>query len=284
MARGFGLQIVPPPSADDPLWEGPNSVVPGPAEEALHLLTIALRPNEIATHSPLLVGDQLDWVARAEDDGASLVTLVSAECIELYSAEPSPTVAFRPALQALAKRVRRRPELGRARCASVSGPAAAFQFLRRTAQLQVAHPGEQAQSVRVANPRVVASGHLSASVAALLRAGADVRRRLREETSFLEPTSSALLLEVEALSAARIVEEALVAWQVLRSVDLGDARPPVGFIVGSKRTCSPGGCFPDETPSGIRPKAVRLSARPGEPASITFDPQAAIASRGALAR
>ena len=259
MAGTSRFQATEAPSALRTISGRPNGSS-GAAEEALFLLAIALSGEECAQ---LGSTEQLNWIAQAEALGAPLVIRVGEGYLELYSTGHARVLAFRPALLFLARRIQEKPALRAARTFTKCHSGAARHLLRHIARLEVElPPGQTLNELDIATPTIVASAALPPVLAELLRAAVDVERRVSEETTFLEATSTHWMLEVEALSATRIVEEALVAWQVLQGVDL-EREPAAVACVAELNRVRPGqrtSSFPEEPASGVHRKVSFFAA------------------------
>jgi hypothetical protein len=276
--RLFGLQLVPPiPSSAALVSEVPPSIAP-PAEETVYLLTIELPASDRENRLCFSRREQAAWCAEAGARGASLVVLLSDDRIELYSTERDRTSAFRPVLKALAAAARKHPELRRARTVSKSGTLAALHLLRHAAGLEGEALGDPrfVAELHMATATAGASLALGPSLGSLFRASANAHRRIRQETALGDPAADPTLRELERLSAERIVEEELLAWQAqeaeidravaharsFRAVEVANS----GAIVDAEaehtgiRLNEALSHFGDEAPSAVW---IRLSRMPG---------------------
>lgn len=219
-ALGFGLSSAnqAPFLCSVPLLSEPP---PGPglepAEGAVHLLIIALPHAPGGSREALVFPreEQMAWLERAAQRGSSLVALLTERSIELYSTESDRTKAFRPVLESLAARMKSVPVLAKARTVTKSGVDAARHLLRRASGLggELLDDQRLISQLHTATALSASSAALGSNLGSLFRAAVSVGRRVRQETALGDPNATTALREVEQLSAERIMEEELAAWQ-----------------------------------------------------------------------
>jgi hypothetical protein len=184
------------------------------AGEEVHLLVIQLTQVNRAVLK-IMEGERRRWLAEVGAQGASLMVVASEDSLELYSTERDRAKAFRPVLRSLDACVRIAPEIGATRTLSKPGTSAARHLLRRSAGLDSSEVDrcQVMAGLHAAASQAAAAKALDRTLAALVRTAAKVTQRVREETRMGDPATPPELLELETLSAERIAEEELAAWQ-----------------------------------------------------------------------
>lgn len=258
-----------------------------PTNETVHLLIIDLPRTPSAGREALAFprDEQLAWLARAAQRGTSLVALLTDRSIELYSTESDRTQAFRPVLESLATRMKSVPVLGKARTVTKSGANAARHLLRRAGGLSSEVLGDQrfVTQLHAATALSTFSSALGPNLGSLFRAATNVGRRVRQETALGDPNATLALREVDQLSAERIVEEEVTAWQtqeaeitrVVTRAEIYSAIADANFEAaeaslpeveqsGIRRVFAGQALFGDEPGSMVRSRGTRALARTGE--------------------
>lgn len=258
-----------------------------PSNQTVHLLIIDVPqvPNAGREELAFQRDEQLAWLARAAQRGTSLVALITDRSIELYSTESDRTQAFRPVLESLAARMKRMPALAKARTVTKSGTVAARHLLRRAGGLggDVLGDPRFVTQLHAATALSTFSNALGPNLGSLFRAATNVGRRVRHETAMGDPTATLALREVEQLSAERIMEEELAAWQtqeaeitrVVERAELleaiadanfeaAEARLPEFEQSGIRRVTHAQAGFADEPGSMVRARLPRVKASPAK--------------------
>jgi hypothetical protein len=247
---------------------------------AIHALIIEFPPRSDGGRDALVLSrdEQLAWLKGAAERGASLVVLVTDDAIELYSTERDRKLAFRAALQGLAARVKDLPGLAKARTVAKYGADAARHLMRRAGGRSLDLKGALrfVTQLHAATALSAYSAALGANVGALFRAAVTVSRRVRKETALGDASATGALRELERLSADRIVEEELAAWQAqevefsrgFEHAEIAEPRPrtsvpvPAGVSsIGGFRALLAG--FADEPGSMVRAKLTTPLANTG---------------------
>jgi hypothetical protein len=253
------------------LWDAPGTKS-GPSDETVHLLIIDLPQMPSAGREAFAFPreEQLAWLARAAQRGTSLVALLTDRSIELYSTESDRTQAFRAVLESLAARMKSVPVLAKARTVTKSGSLAARHLLRRAGGLgsEVLGDSRFVTQLHAATALSTFSNALGPNLGSLFRAATTVGRRVRQETAMGDPNATLALREVEQLSAERIMEEELAAWQtqeaeitrVVERAEIHEAIAEANFQAAEA-------CVPEEQ-SGIRRVLVDHAAFGDEPGSV----------------
>lgn len=289
MANQVALNLGPAPLSNPPLLCAVPLLtdVPAlnvePSSETVHLLIIDVPqvPNAGREELAFQRDEQLAWLARAAQRGTSLVALLSDRSIELYSTESDRTQAFRPVLESLAARMKRMPALAKARTVTKSGTVAARHLLRRAGGLGADVLGDPrfVTQLHAATALSTFSNALGPNLGSLFRAATNVGRRVRHETALGDPNATLALREVEQLSAERIMEEELAAWQtqeaeitrVVERAELFEAIAEVNFEAaealipeleqsGIRRIANAQTGFGDEAGSMVRARLPQVRA------------------------
>lgn len=279
MANQLALNLGPAPLSSAPLLcavpllSDAPAANPEPTNGTVHLLIIDLPEMPTAGREALAFPreEQLGWLSRAAQRGTSLVALLTDRSIELYSTESDRSQAFRPVLESLSARMKTVPVLAKARTVTKSGTLAARHLLRRAGGLgsEVLGDARFVTQLHAATALSTFSNALGSNLGSLFRAATTVGRRVRHETALGDPTATLALREVEQLSAERIMEEELAAWQtqeaeitrVVEQAEIYEAIAEANFQAAEA-------CIPELEQSGIRRVLSGHAAFGDEPGSM----------------
>lgn len=192
---------------------GPSPASLRAAAERIHVLSVDWHSLRGAASTGLCVStdEQRTWLTLAAREGASLVVMSTDERLELFSTERDRKRAFRAVMESLAACVKERPELGKARTVTRMGGDAVRHLFARVAGIEPSGTRPFVAHMHAASTASSAMAALGPTLASLFRNAANVGRRVRLEALISDPLQS--LDDLEALSAERIVEEELAAWQ-----------------------------------------------------------------------
>jgi len=187
------------------------------ADEAIQALVLDYSglPKSVRFGFAFSREEQLAWLRAAAAEGVSLVVVCEATRISMYSTQGECRRAFRAVLQTLATRRATIAALGSLAVVDKTELLAARHLLERASGLE--GDGEfsatAGAAIQTAASLAASSTALGPTLSALFRAAGNVTRRIRLETELGTAQSSPAWLSIEGLSAARIVEEELAAWQ-----------------------------------------------------------------------
>jgi hypothetical protein len=234
---------------------GPSKASLRAARELVHSLSIDMGALPKDVRSALCVDAQESaaWSSLAGRSGASLVVMLSEDAIELWSTAHDRERAFRGVMESLLSRVQVRHELGRSRTVERRGSEAARSLFLRAAGM--ARGGGRPFLARMHRATATASAHatLGPTLASVFRTASNVSLRVRLEAT--TPSSPFTLSDLECLTAERIVEEELAAWQsqeaeLGRAADLSELVPIEGEL--DDETHDRRACLGDEPGSQMR--------------------------------
>jgi hypothetical protein len=194
---------------------------------------------------------QLNWLANAATHGGSLVVLLTADALELYSTASVAARVFRPVMQNLHDLVASEPQLGKGRVLTLDGEVAEEHLHLHACGLRGAHAAELpiAGALHQAAALSAASAALGAVLGPLFWSAAACSRRVADETK-LNTLSRSDARDVERCAAERIVAEELVSLRLRRTATQ----------LAASRATAPGSAHPapfvDEYPSFVRLKAA----------------------------
>lgn len=187
------------------------------ADTSIHLLSIDLHSAPRSLRPVLELGptDVEHWLLRAGAAGVPLAIVCGPDSIDLYSSEAGRRAAFKPLLESLWSLGRNLEGLERIRTREAAGHAAARHMLRQAAGLESTEHGvSYASAINAACDQASLFGTLSDELRELFGLAQTTADRSETETELSAPHSTRASRQVEALSAERILEEQLVAFQV----------------------------------------------------------------------
>ncbi len=236
--------------------------------QSIHLLGIDTRELSGPLYAAIKVShvEQFDWLARAAEQGRSLVILSTQDTIEFYTTETDRRTVLRPVLEAMSKRVGELPDLSNTRTVEQTGIAVARHLLTCAVECAGNSDGIANGSSNIQDAAALssASTSLGPTLASLFRAATTVVKRVRHETALNDPNALPTLREVESLAAERIVEEELAIWQC-QETELEWATKQLHTM--AQRRCGP---FASQEPSS----EVRLRLSQSMGPSISYIPKA----------
>lgn len=189
---------------------------------SLHLLSIDLdsAPKDLRAALALGPEDVEHWLECARAADAPLAIVCGPDCVDLYSSEAGRRAAFRPLLESLRSLGSKREGFGRVRTREAVGHAALRHLLRQAAGLaSMEHGLSYASAIRAASGQALLFSTLSAELRQLFNWALQTAYRCERETELSAPYSTHASRQVEALSAERIYEEQLVAFQLAAEGD-----------------------------------------------------------------
>lgn len=206
--------------------------------ESLHLLSIDLgsAPSSLRAALEFCQEDVAHWLKRAATAGAPLAIVCGPESVDLYSTESGRRAAFKPLLESLWSLSRNLEGVDRVRTTEASGHEVVRHLLRQAAGLASTEPGlSYAGCIAEAWDLAAQHGTLSDALRELFQSAHTTADRSHAETELSAPHSTRASRQVEALSAERIMEEELMAFQVAAA---NDVRASVAPSVASTRPSS----------------------------------------------
>lgn len=186
------------------------------AASSLHLLSIDLcsAPNSLRAVLALGPNDVQHWLERARAAGAPLAIVCGPDSVDLYSSEAGRRAAFKPLLESLWSLGRNLEGFERVRTREAVGQAAVRHMLRQAAGLESTEHGlSYAGAISAACVQATRYGTLSDELEELFAVARATAVRSESETELGAPSSTRASRQIEALSAERILEEELVAFQ-----------------------------------------------------------------------
>jgi hypothetical protein len=183
----------------------------------LHLLSIDLcsAPNSLRAVLELRPRDVEHWLGRARAAGATLAIVCGPDSVDLYSSEAGRRAAFKPLLESLWSLARNLDGFERVRTREAVGHAAVRHMLRQAAGLESTEHGvSYARAIHAACAQALRFSTLSEELGELFRLALCTADRSHSETELAAPHSTPASRQLEALSAERIFEEQLVAFQL----------------------------------------------------------------------
>jgi hypothetical protein len=164
--------------------------------------------------------DVSHWLQRAKAAGAPLAIVCGPDCVDLYSSEAGRRAAFKPLLESLWSLGRNLEGFEHIRTREAYGHAVVRHLLRQAAGLDSTEHGlSYSGCIAQACAQAVGFGTLSAALRELFQLASSTADRSEAETELSAPYSTRASRQIEALSAERIVEEELTAFQVAAAND-----------------------------------------------------------------
>jgi hypothetical protein len=185
--------------------------------DTLHLLSIDLSSAPSSLRAVLELGqdDVEHWLKRARAAGAPLAIVCGPEHVDLYSSEAGRRAAFKPLLESIWSLGRHLEDFQRIKTREAYGHAAVRHLLRQAAGLESTEHGlSYANCIDAACAQARRLGTLSDGLGELFQVASSTALRSGTETEISAPFSTRASRQLEALSAERIVEEELLAFQV----------------------------------------------------------------------
>jgi hypothetical protein len=192
------------------------------SSESLHLLSIDLGSARSSMRTALELGrDDVDhWLNRAKAAGAPLAIVCGPDRVDLYSTEAGRRAAFKPLLESLWALGRNHEGFESIRTREAYGHAVVRHMLRQAAGLESTEHGlSYSGCIAEACARAVRHGTLSDALRELFQLASSTADRSEAETELSAPHSTRASRQIEALSAERIMEEELVAFQIAAAND-----------------------------------------------------------------
>lgn len=189
---------------------------------SLHLLSIDLHsaPNSLRAVLELGPTDVEHWLERARAAGAPLAIVCGPDSVDLYSSDAGRRAAFKPLLESLWSLGRNLEGFERIRTREASGHAAVRHMLRQAAGLESTEHGvSYASAIQAASTQARRFSTLSDDLRELFALALSTADRSESETELSAPHSTRASRQIEALSAERILEEQLVAFQLAAAND-----------------------------------------------------------------
>ena len=206
---------------------------------SLHLLSIDLRsaPSSLRAVLELRPGDVSHWLQRAKAAGAPLAIVCGPDCVDLYSSEAGRRAAFKPLLESLWSLGRNLEGFEHIRTREAYGHAVVRHLLRQAAGLESTEHGlSYSGCIAQACAQAAGYGTLSAALRELFQLASSTADRSEAETELSAPYSTRASRQIEALSAERIVEEELTAFQVAAT---NDETARASSVMPAARSSSP---------------------------------------------
>lgn len=190
--------------------------------ESLHLLSIDLGSAPSSMRTVLELGrDDVDhWLKRARAAGVPLAIVCGPDRVDLYSTEAGRRAAFKPLLESLWALGRNHEGIESIRTREACGHAVVRHMLRQAAGLESTEHGlSYSGCIAEACARAVRHGTLSGALRDLFQLASSTADRSEAETELSAPYSTRASRQIEALSAERIMEEELMAFQIAAAND-----------------------------------------------------------------
>lgn len=190
--------------------------------ESLHLLSIDLGSAPSSMRTVLELGrDDVDhWLKRARAAGVPLAIVCGPDRVDLYSTEAGRRAAFKPLLESLWALGRNHEGFESIRTREACGHAVVRHMLRQAAGLESTEHGlSYTGCIAEACSRAVRHGTLSDALRELFQLASSTADRSEAETELAAPYSTRASRQIEALSAERIMEEELMAFQIAAAND-----------------------------------------------------------------
>ena len=190
--------------------------------ESLHLLSIDLGSAPSSLRAVLELGrdDVEHWLARAKAAGAPLAIVCGPDKVDLYSTEAGRRAAFKPLLESLWALGKHLEGFERVKTREACGHAVVRHMLRQAAGLESTEHGlSYTACIAAACARAVRHGTLSSALTDLFQLASSTADRSETETELSSPHSTRASRQIEALSAERIMEEELTAFQIAAAND-----------------------------------------------------------------
>lgn len=223
---------------------------------SLHLLSIDFgsAPSSLRAVLELGADDVEHWVRRARMAGAPLAIVCGPESIDLYSSDAGRHAAFKPLLQSLWALGRNLEGFDKIRTREASGHAVVRHLLRQAAGLESTEHGLSYTScIAKARAQATRFGTMSEALSDLFELARSTADRSEAETELAAVHSTRASRQLEALSAERIMEEQIVAFQAASASEQASRvtvpAPPPKF---SSRPPSRSSYAADEPSTGVR--------------------------------
>lgn len=184
---------------------------------SLHLLSIDLHsaPNSLRAVLELGPSDVEHWLLRARAAGVPLAIVCGPDSVDLYSSDAGRRTAFKPFLESLWSLGRNLEGFERVRTREMAGNAAVRHMLRQAAGLESTEHGmSYAGAINAACSHARRFGTLSEELGELFGLAQNTAARSEHETELAAPHSTRASRQIEALTAERILEEELTAFQI----------------------------------------------------------------------
>lgn len=234
--------------------------------ESLHLLSIDLGSAPSSLRAVLELGrdDVAHWLKRAKAAGAPLAIVRGPDCVDLYSSAEGRRAAFKPFLESLWSLARNLEGFDRIKTREAYGHSVVRHLLRQAAGLDSTEHGlSYSGCIAEARTHAALLGTLSPALIDLFQLAASTAGRSETETELSAPYSTRASRQIEALSAERIVEEELTAFQVAAANDQAtrSSLPAPGSTTYSSYTANePGSCVRLRVaPFSMAPASTRRS-------------------------
>jgi glutamyl-tRNA reductase len=165
--------------------------------------------------------DDVDhWLQRAHALGVPLAIVCGPDRVDLYSTEAGRRAAFKPLLESLWALGRNHEGFERIRTREACGHAVVRHMLRQAAGLESTEHGlSYTGCIAEACARAVRHGTLSEALRELFQLASSTADRSEAETELAAPYSTRASRQIEAMSAERIMEEELMAFQIAAAND-----------------------------------------------------------------
>jgi glutamyl-tRNA reductase len=190
--------------------------------DSLHLLSIDLGSAPSSLRAVLELGrdDIAHWLKRAQAAGAPLAIVRGPDSVDLYSSEAGRRAAFKPFLESLWSLARNLEGFDKIKTREAYGHSVVRHLLRQAAGLESTEHGlSYAGCIAEASAHAALHGTLSPALIELFQLASTTADRSETETEIAAPFSTRASRQIEALSAERIVEEELTAFQVAAAND-----------------------------------------------------------------
>lgn len=234
--------------------------------DSLHLLSIDLGSAPSSLRAVLELGrdDVAHWLKRAQAAGAPLAIVCGPDCVDLYSSEAGRRAAFKPFLESLWSLARNLEGFDRIKTREAYGHSVVRHMLRQAAGLESTEHGlSYSGCIAEACSQSSLHGTLSPALIDLFQLASSTADRSESETELSAPYSTRASRQIEALSAERIMEEELMAFQVAAANDQAtrSSVPAPGSTTYSAYTANePGSCVRLRvSPFSLAPVSTRVS-------------------------
>jgi hypothetical protein len=233
--------------------------------DSLHLLSIDLGSAPSSLRAVLELGpdDVAHWLKRAQAAGAPLAIVRGPDSVDLYSSEAGRRAAFKPFLESLWSLARNLEGFDKIKTREAYGHSVVRHMLRQAAGLESTEHGlSYAGCIAEASAQAALHGTLSTALIDLFQLASTTADRSETETEISAPFSTRASRQIEALSAERIMEEELTAFQVAASNDQAarSSVPPGSTTYSSYGADEPGSCVRMRVaPFSLAPVSVRRS-------------------------